>query len=127
MITYAKEWAYETFKASDLGDVRRTNRLIKLAGSYAKHIGFSTVESCGGDVAQVEGAYRFLRNEEIKPEQIREGGFVSSVHLASKESTLLAIEDTTTLSYKHKAAGALGYTSNSPTAKSRGFNVFFES
>jgi hypothetical protein len=40
-----------------------------------------------------------------------------------KENTLLAIEDTTTLSYKHQAAAELGYTSNSPSAKSKGFNV----
>lgn len=75
MITDAEEWATEIFKDSNLGDPRRTKRLIKLASSYAKNIGSSTVESCEGDASQVEGAYRFLRNTEVNPGAIREGGF----------------------------------------------------
>jgi len=63
MVTNADEWAYENFKDSDLGDPRRTQRLIKLAASYAKSIGSSTVECCEGDDSQVEAAYRFIRNE----------------------------------------------------------------
>lgn len=123
MITDAEEWANVTFKDCDLGDPRRTKRLIKLASSYAKNIGASTVACCDGNESQVEGAYRFLRNDGIQADAIRKGGFESTARLASKESTLLAIEDTTTLSYKHRAAEQLGYTSNSPTAKSKGFNV----
>lgn len=123
MITDAEEWATEIFKDSNLGDPRRTKRLIKLASGYAKNIGASTVESCGGDASEVEGAYRFLRNNEVNPGAIREGGFQSTSRIAVKEKTLLAIEDTTTLSYKHRAAAELGYTSNSPSAKSKGFNV----
>lgn len=119
----AFEWATEIFRDSQLGDPRRTSRLIQLATNYADNIGGSTVESCGGDSAQVEGAYRFLRNEQIEPRAIREGGFLSTVRRAKQETTLLAIEDTTTLSYKHQAAEELGYTSNSPTARTRGFNV----
>ena len=123
MITDAEEWATEVFKDSELGDPRRTRRLVKLASNYAKNIGASTVESCGGNESEIEASYRFLRNDDVKPEAIREGGFNSTVRMASKENILLAIEDTTTLSYKHKAAAELGYTSNSPSARSRGFNV----
>lgn len=123
MITDAEEWAIEVFKDSELGDPRRTRRLVKLASNYAKNIGASTVESCAGDESEVEASYRFLRNDDVKPERIREGGFSSTARMASKENILLAIEDTTTLSYKHKAAEELGYTSNSPSAKSKGFNV----
>lgn len=119
----ADEWATEIFKDSELGDPRRTKRLIKLASSYAKNIGASTVECCEGDDSQVEGAYRFLRNNEIDARAIREGGFQSTIRAASREESLLAIEDTTTISYKHKAAEDLGYTSNSPSAKSKGFQV----
>jgi hypothetical protein len=123
MITDAERWASEIFKNCELGDPRRTKRLVKLASNYAKNIGESTVSSCGGNDSEVEASYRFLRNDGVKPEAIREGGFNSTSHLSKKESTLLAIEDTTTLSYKHKAAEELGYTSNSPSAKSKGFNV----
>lgn len=117
------EWATETFEDSALGDPRRTNRLIQIASLYAKSIGASTVECCDGDTAQIEGAYRFLRNDQIAPEAIREGGFTSTARKLKSENTLLAIEDTTTISYKHKAAKELGYTSNSTKAKTRGFQV----
>ena len=119
----ASEWAAETFRESELGDPRRRNRLIQLASNYAEQIGSSTVECCNGDSAQIEGAYRFLRNDEIKPEAIREGGFSSTARKLKQEGTLLALEDTTTISYKHKIAEDLGYTSNSTLAKSRGFQV----
>lgn len=123
MITNAEEWASEVFGDSELGDPRRTKRLVKLASNYAKNIGSSTVASCGGKESEVEASYRFLRNDGVKPEAIRKGGFSSITRLAAKEQTLLGIEDTTTISYKHQAADQLGYTSNSPSAKSRGFNV----
>lgn len=119
----AEDWASELFGGCELGDPRRTKRLVKLASNYAKNIGSSTVASCDGDESEVEASYRFLRNNNVKPEAIREGGFNSAAQRALKESTLLAIEDTTTLSYKHQAASELGYTSNSPSAKSKGFNV----
>jgi len=119
----AKEWAEDTFKDSDLHDSRRTRRLIKVAASYAKNIGASTLACCDGDEAQIEGAYRLLRNENITPEAIRNGGYRATARNASKEATILAIEDTTTISYKHQATKELGYTSNSLTARSKGFNV----
>lgn len=71
----------------------------------------------------MEGAYRFLRNDRIKPTEIRQAGFRSTARRVNKEDTLLAIEDTTTLSYRHQGAEELGYTSNSASAKSKGFNV----
>jgi hypothetical protein len=119
----AEEWATEVFKDSDLGDPRRTRRLVKLASNYAKNIGSSTVKSCGGNESEVEASYRFLRNDKVSPEAIRTGGFISTSREACKAETLLALEDTTTLSYTHQAASQLGYTSNSPSAKSQGFQV----
>lgn len=97
MITDAGEWANEMFKDRNLGAPRRTRRLVQLATNYAKNIGSNTVECCGGDESEVEASYRFLRNDEVKPEAVREGGFNSIARIASNEKTLLAIEDTTTL------------------------------
>ncbi len=119
----ATDWAYETFKDSDLGDTRRTERLIKLASSHAQKMGASTVSCCDGDDAQIEGAYRFIRNDHIKASSIREGGYEATLRAVKNESIVLALEDTTTLSYKHKVLDELGYTSNSETARSKGFQV----
>jgi len=94
-------WAEEQFCASELGDKRRTNRLIKIASHLAENIGSSLPLSCGGEESLLEGAYRFVRNAKIKPYAIAEGAFKATVKRAQNSKVLLAIEDTTTLGFKH--------------------------
>lgn len=51
----------------------------------------------------MEGAYRFIRNEHIKAEDIAEAGFHVTAQEALEHQTLLAPEDTTSLSYSHRS------------------------
>ncbi|KZN54679.1 hypothetical protein N482_24525, partial [Pseudoalteromonas luteoviolacea NCIMB 1942] len=51
--------------------------------------------------ADMEGAYRFIRNENIDANAIAESGFQATVEQAQNHHLLLALEDTTTLIYKH--------------------------
>ncbi len=53
--------------------------------------------------ADMEGAYRFIRNEQIKASSIAEAGFDVTTLNARAYKTLLALEDTTTISYSHKS------------------------
>jgi hypothetical protein len=62
-----------------------------------------------------------MRNEAVEPEAIREGGFESVAKQAQTESLLLAVEDTTSISYTHAVATELGTTSNNQDAKRNGF------
>ena len=48
-----------------------------------------------------EGAYRFIRNPNVSAEAIRKAGAMQTVKLAQEFPELLAIEDTTSLSYRH--------------------------
>ena len=57
LIGQVDDWAAQTFGESNLGDKRRTERLIKVAGGLAGHIGQSLVKSCATE-AEIEGAYR---------------------------------------------------------------------
>lgn len=58
----------------------------------------------------MEGAYRFIRNDNISAEDIGEAGFNATVNQVHRYSLLLAIEDTATLSYNHHSIQAdLGY------------------
>ncbi|WP_422640694.1 IS4/Tn5 family transposase DNA-binding protein, partial [Vibrio crassostreae] len=41
----AEQWATDTFSDAELGDLRRTKRLVKLTASLANHIGQSIVQS----------------------------------------------------------------------------------
>lgn len=55
-----------------------------------------------------EGAYRFIRNPNVSAEAIRKAGAMQTVKLAREFPELLAIEDTTSLSYRHQVAEELG-------------------
>ena len=104
----AKAWAQDTFGDCELGDKRRTRRVVSLAGSLAAHVGDSPYAACRGDAAANEGAYRLLRNDAVEAEAVAESGYRASVRAASESEVVLAIEDTTTLSYGHAVKEELG-------------------
>lgn len=121
--TDAMVWAQEVFGRCELGDIRRTRRLVKTAGILAAQAGRSPLRACGGDLAASEGAYRLIRNGAVEPEAIGEGGFAATARAASECSELLAVEDTTTLSYAHAGAQALGDLGGQADSAHRGFHV----
>lgn len=55
-----------------------------------------------------EAAYRFIRNPQVSAEAIRKAGAMRTAELVRDIPELLAIEDTTSLSYKHQVAEELG-------------------
>jgi Transposase DNA-binding len=79
VVTDTKEWAQENFGGCELGDKRRGAGLVWIAGDLARHAGSSLPKSCDGDEAAAEGLYRLLRNEEVTPSAIAEGGFQAIV------------------------------------------------
>ncbi|MGG7257484.1 transposase DNA-binding-containing protein, partial [Klebsiella pneumoniae] len=89
-------------------DPRRTKRLIETAADMAKFSGKSITVSMQGSKAMQEGAYRFIRNPNVSPEVIRQAGFEHTAVLAQSYPEILAIDDTTSLSYKHQVASDLG-------------------
>lgn len=123
VVTDAEEWARENFGECKLGDQRRGARLVRVARDLARHAGSSLLKSCAGDEAAAEGMYRLLRNEEVDPGAIAEGGFQATVRRARSCEALLAVEDSTSLVYGHSVAGELGTTSNNPRARNKGFIV----
>ena len=114
-----KQWSIEHFAHADLGDIRRTNRLTLLAEQIATFSGKSIARTCNGIDAQLEGSYRLIRNKHVIPSVIRRAGFQCSVKKARNFDEILAIEDTTSLSYKHSVAQSLGKLGKT-TDKSRG-------
>lgn len=104
-IMTTESWAEELFSQCDLGDRRRTSRLVKVASLLANKIGRSLAAVCDGDLAEVEGAYRFIRNPSFDGQDIAEGGFQATAQKAREHKLLLAIEDTTSFNYNHQAEG----------------------
>ncbi len=115
-------WSQQLFGGSDLGDARRTARLVDVAARMAKQAGSSLAKSCDGDQAALLGSYRLMRNGAVKPEAVRASGFARVAELARSPELLLAVEDTTSVSYPHAAAG-LGLTGGKQTTKRNGFMV----
>ena len=81
------------------------------------------MKSCDGDEVAAEGLYRLLRNAEVDPSAIAEGGFQATVRRARSGEVLLAVEDSTSLAYRHSVAAELGATGNHPQAVNQGFMV----
>ena len=54
-------WAVTEFADADLGDLRRTQRLVQLAHALAQRPGAALPEACGSG-AMLKAAYRFFTN-----------------------------------------------------------------
>lgn len=121
--TDAKAWAQEIFGDCELGDARRTKRLTDMAERLARQSGASMSKCCRGDPAAQTGSYRLLRNDAVNAKDIAEGGFVAAARQVPEAGRLLALEDTTTLSYRHTVAADLGMIGTDQSAKSRGYLV----
>ncbi len=89
----------------------------------ASQLGNSLLKSCEGDKAALLGGYRLLCHEEVNPEAIRAGGLAATARQAQDHELLLAVEDTTSVSYEHAVAAQLRLTGSSANAKRRGYQV----
>jgi len=116
-------WAEEMFSACELGDKRRTNRLIEMASRLCRTVGESMSHCCHGDESALEGAYRFIRNDMISPSSIAEGIFKSTEKRIPSNKTLLAIQDSTTLGFQHSVKEELGDLGGPADSNTKGFHV----
>jgi hypothetical protein len=119
LIKNTKEWANYLFANADLGDERRTKRLVKLSHQMASNTGSSIVKASGSQ-ASIEGAYRFLRNEKIDAEDIADAAFKALLPDLERSKTMLALEDTSTLCYRHNVTKELGHTGAYKQSSSKG-------
>ncbi|UJF17058.1 IS4 family transposase [Vibrio sp. SS-MA-C1-2] len=103
-----EQWAANHFANTELGDKRRTDRLKQVASQLASAAGKSLARTCEGDESKLEGAYRLIRNENVSASVIRANGFNCTAQLAADVPEILALEDTTSLSYRHSVAPQLG-------------------
>jgi len=69
-----QEWAGLEFGSADLGDIRRTRRLVRMASSAAESPAGKITEVFAND-AEREAAFRFVENDAIDPMAIGEAAF----------------------------------------------------
>ena len=102
-------WATKELKSAQLGDARRTKRLISIVENLTKKPN-STVPEASKNWAATKATYDFWDSPYIKPEQIRQPHINSTLERIQEYDCILNIEDTTELNYtNHRATKGMGY------------------
>ena len=106
-------WAVNEFADADLGDLRRTQRLVQLAHTLAQNPGASLPEACGSP-AMLKGAYRFFENDDIEPDDILQSHIDATYQRLDQAPVVLAVQDTTEINWTNlRATQGLGPLGNS--------------
>lgn len=106
--TQLADWAVTEFGHAELGDDRRTDRLLMIATALALQPTAPIPQACGPGPA-TQGAYRFFENDDIEPEAIRDAHQQATLQRLRHHSVVLALQDTSTLNYStHPQTQGLG-------------------
>lgn len=106
------DWAAEDFDNAQLGDARLVKRLKTIVTDFAKQPTASIPQACG-KWATSKAAYRFFDNDSVEAQAILDSHVQATVHRMSRHSTVLCIQDTTTLNYStHPRTQGLGPVGN---------------
>ena len=101
-------WAVTEFAEAELGDLRRTQRVVELATVLAQRPGASLPEACG-DRATLKAAYRFFDNTAIDPQNLLDSHVDATLTRLAPVPLGLAVQDTTELDWTaHPATTGLG-------------------
>jgi hypothetical protein len=108
-----EKWAVSTFGAAELGDPRRTDRLIKVASGLAANPSAS-LPHASETWGETNGAYRFLSDPAFSYEEILLPHWSQTYHEASQGSRTLLLADTTEFDFTtHQALKGRGPVGNS--------------
>lgn len=103
-----QSWAEMEFATADLGDKRRTERLVQLATRLAQQPCASLPQALS-DPAMLKAAYRFFANAAFDAQGIIAGHLYATYRRCAEVALVLAVQDTTELNYSdHPATSGLG-------------------
>lgn len=103
-----QRWAQEQFGSADLGDVRRTRRLVTLATQMAGNSRGSIPQQTGA-VAEMKAAYRLFSADKVTQEAICGPHFAQTRERAGQLPLVFLLQDTTELNYTlHSHCEGLG-------------------
>jgi hypothetical protein len=102
------DWAVTEFAAAELGDSRRTRRLVDLATTLAEQPSASLPDAYA-DPARLKAADRFYDNAACTPAAILDSHVQATSHRVRQLPLVLAVNDTALLDYtQHPATTGLG-------------------
>ena len=110
VVTLARRraWAQQEFGAAQLGDVRRTRRLVRLAAQMAGNSSGSIPQQTG-TTADMKAAYRLFAVEDVTPAAILQPHLQQTRVRAAALPQVFLVQDTAELSFtKHVHCEGLG-------------------
>lgn len=100
-------WAQEEVGAAQLGDARRSRRLVRLVERLAEQPSASIPAACSG-AAETKAAYRLLSHEAVGWSDILAPHLCSSLRRMTAEPVVLCLQDTTELNFNGRDIEGLG-------------------
>lgn len=91
-------WSSTEFGDTEFGDKRLTKRLVKLSDSLV-NLPESSINQACGRWSETKAAYRFFQNENVSVDEILSAHAKRTVERAQNYATILAIQDTSYISY----------------------------
>lgn len=91
-------WALDEFAQAPLLDHRLNLRAAVMAADFARHPGAPIPQACETE-AKTHGAYRFVENDFVRPQQMLIGHRQASLSRWAREAIVLAPSDTTSLNF----------------------------
>lgn len=108
-----RDWAEVTFGHAELGDSRRTRRLVQIAADAAAHPAGRVLEVCRSSATR-QGAYDFLSKRDISPGSVQAAVTKATALACGKEDFCFVVVDGTALTLtdwkRTKDFGAIGAT-----------------
>src|SRR5438132_12175678 len=98
-------WAQEMFGAAELGDPRRTRRLVRVAAQMAADPQGSLPREMGGNWAALKAAYRLVRADGVTHEAISRPVWQQTRQQVEQEpGVVLLVHDDTQVDYGYRRA-----------------------
>lgn len=106
---FAKDWVDEEFGITEFYDNRLKERLYTIVQDFYNRAGKLIPHACEGSVAKTKAAYRFLGNKEVNMKRLLRAHIEATIQRIKQHKVVLAVSDTTTLSYtKHPPNEGVG-------------------
>src|SRR5689334_7368258 len=98
VLAHRQRWAGDEFGSADLGDRRRTRRLVRLAAQMAANSS-GTIPQQTGTAADMKAAYRLFAEEEVTHQAVCSPHFARTRELAGALPMVFLLQDTMILDF----------------------------
>jgi len=118
----AEQWVMRQYRSLDLPDKRLEDRCLRIAMDLTENPSGS-LNQASDDWGQAKAAYRFIENPRLTAEDLQTPIGAAAAKACAHHQTILAIQDTTTLSFDSaRQAEGLGAINDSSAARGMFFH-----